>query len=237
MRATAAASESEYSRTTTGTSRSPAICAARQRRSPATISCPPLARGRTTIGWTMPRERTECASSSRADSSTIRRGWCRPRWMRSTGRLRTLSFPTPLVAPGPVSGVAGAPGMFPRRASRPRPSPRFLDISGPVDLYGRAGFPGRDVPRERLRRRRVRTESARRARAGNERRACLVGPRARFASQARALTGSRSAVGLRRAGASRPPAPDRRGRRSSSCRRAGPEGRGSEPRRGGRCGG
>ena len=61
-------------RTNAGTLSTPAIFAARQRRSPATIIyLPPFAV--TTIGWSIPCTRIESASSPSDTSSKRRRGW------------------------------------------------------------------------------------------------------------------------------------------------------------------
>ena len=73
--ASASAAWSGTDFTSAGTSRSPAFCAARQRRSPATISKRPPSTGRTRIGCMIPCSRIESASSASDASSIFVRGW------------------------------------------------------------------------------------------------------------------------------------------------------------------
>ena len=74
--ASSSACPSDRSRITTGTSCSPAVWAARQRRSPATISYDPVSpTGRTRMGCNTPFSRIEAVSSASASSSKRWRGW------------------------------------------------------------------------------------------------------------------------------------------------------------------
>src|SRR5215203_5694806 len=109
------------SRTTTGTRLSPACCAARHLRSPATISYAPSTR-RTTIGWMTPCALMEAARSSRRDSSTRRRGCS---WL---GRRRSTSSS---VTAGRCSGASGIKALspFPRAL-------RFGSAMGSVLYFG-----------------------------------------------------------------------------------------------------
>src|SRR5688572_4905519 len=130
IRATASRRSSAMSRTTTGILRRPARCAARQRRSPATISYPPSTL-RTTIGWMMPLARIERASSSILASSIDVRGW---NWL---GRRRSVSTSSERS----LTAGTGASGMS---AERPRPSAgRFSTM-----VLLRAGGGGGCVARE-----------------------------------------------------------------------------------------
>ena len=81
-------STSLNSRMTAGIVCRPARCAARQRRSPATISYLPSAIGRTRIGCSTPCVRMEFDSSFRSPSSNVRRGCCGLRCTRSIGNPR-----------------------------------------------------------------------------------------------------------------------------------------------------
>src|ERR1035437_1110392 len=94
MIAISRATSSSRSSTSAGIATSPAILAARHRRSPATSwnRCGP--RGRTRTGWRTPCSRIDAASSSRADSSKTRRGFSGLASILSSGTLRT-----PLVLP------------------------------------------------------------------------------------------------------------------------------------------
>ncbi len=88
----------------------PAICAARQRRSPAMISYrgvpgAALGNGRTTMGWITPWLRIEIASSSSASWRRSLRGWYLPRTSASTGMCASSSLRGPL---GTDAGCAGA---------------------------------------------------------------------------------------------------------------------------------
>jgi len=74
MSASSSTARSSASRTMTGTSAIPSNCAARQRRSPAINSSLEL-RSRTISGWTMPCSLIESASSRKASSANILRGW------------------------------------------------------------------------------------------------------------------------------------------------------------------
>ena len=73
--ASASADWSGTALTSAGTSRNPAFCAARQRRSPAMISNRPPSTGRTRIGCMMPCSRIDSASSASDASSILVRGW------------------------------------------------------------------------------------------------------------------------------------------------------------------
>src|ERR1035437_7189128 len=94
MIAISRATSSSRSSTSAGIATSPAILAARHRRSPATSwnRCGP--RGRTRTGWRTPCSRIDAASSSSADSSKTRRGFSGLASILSSGTLRT-----PLVLP------------------------------------------------------------------------------------------------------------------------------------------
>ena len=85
--AASSASASSRSRTSAGIVSRPAICAARQRRSPATSSYVPPATGRTSTGCSTPRSRSEPASASSAASSKERRGCLGLGTMSSTGSV------------------------------------------------------------------------------------------------------------------------------------------------------
>src|SRR3569832_479613 len=122
--AIAIAALSGTSRTTAGISCRPAICAARQRRSPAMISYSPLPSGFSTMGCTTPCARMDAARSSRLSVCMSTRGWYLPRRIRSTGRLRSPESRG--AAAGADEGTGAAGSMLPSKASRPRPRPRFL---------------------------------------------------------------------------------------------------------------
>src|SRR5258708_3274077 len=109
------ASESLTSTGTMGTSCSPAICDARQRRSPAMISyrsCTPRT-GRTTIGWITPCSLIESASSPSSVSEKSRRGLRGLGFRNSIGTLRCARG---------RSRCAASPPTSPIRLARPRPS-------------------------------------------------------------------------------------------------------------------
>ena len=107
-RAISNASRSLASRSSAGISFSPARCAARQRRSPATMAKPvPLLRTR--IGSSTPCSRIEPASSSSRFSSKLLRGWEALRWTASMGSCMTVR----------PEGAGGA--ALERRAAIPRP--------------------------------------------------------------------------------------------------------------------
>jgi len=72
---TAMAVWSGISLTTTGTVFRPAICAPRQRRSPAIISNRPRLNGRTSSGCSTPWDLMDSPSSARASLSILIRGW------------------------------------------------------------------------------------------------------------------------------------------------------------------
>ena len=113
IRAMAKADSSGISRINVGTSVNPAICAARQRRSPAMISKRSSPRaspiGRTRIGCIRPCTRMEAASSSSEALSIWVRGWYFPGCRLPTASERCCSRP-----------CASLPA---NNASRPRPSP------------------------------------------------------------------------------------------------------------------
>src|SRR5688500_13537913 len=112
IKATASRRSSGMSRTTTGTFRSPAICDARQRRSPAMISYP-LSALRTTIGWMTPCALIDRDSSSMRVSSMTVRGWKR------FGRSRSMSISSARSgAAGTGVDATGASGIS---ADNPRP--------------------------------------------------------------------------------------------------------------------
>src|SRR6476660_6007023 len=115
MMAISIASLSESARTTTGTSCRLARCAARQRRSPATISydsCSPLT-GRTTSGCTSPRSRIETASSSICRSEKFRLGLKRPALSASSATLRWPSTsPNSAPSPSPISEARLRPSLI-----------------------------------------------------------------------------------------------------------------------------
>src|SRR5438128_349261 len=107
MSAISKASLPVTSRTITGSSRSPAFWAARQRRSPATSTYPSLSR-LTMSGRSTPLLRIDSASSSMCASSKWRRGCAR------SGRISSMPrFITPLRSVGEPPGI---------RAPSPRPS-------------------------------------------------------------------------------------------------------------------
>src|SRR5207244_888912 len=109
-------------RTTAGTVSRPASRAARQRRSPATISKPPTPRGRTSSGWMTPCRRTDSASPEAASGSKRRRGWRGFGWIASTG----------------ISSSSLGTGWPPIKTSRPRPRPRRCgEDSGALDKLHR----------------------------------------------------------------------------------------------------
>jgi len=117
--------------TTTGTSWSPARCAARQRRSPA-MSSKRTSRGsvapptlRTTIGWMIPFSRIDWASSSSSASSKCCRGCPGCGTILSTGHEKMALSPY-----DGLCGVAGFGGSAGRSASSPRPSARFFSTGG-----------------------------------------------------------------------------------------------------------
>src|ERR1700751_4683772 len=115
-------SRSSAVRTTAGTVSRPASRAARQRRSPATISYPPTPRGRTSSGWITPWRRTDSASPEAASGSKRRRGWRGFGWIASTG----------------ISSSSDGTGWPPIRTSRPRPRPRrWGEDSGALDKLHR----------------------------------------------------------------------------------------------------
>src|SRR5579884_3183816 len=88
MRAWRSCLSAFFSLTTTGTSARPARRAARRRRSPATSSYAPSPTLWTMSGWMMPFSRMEAASSARARSSNVTRGWRGFGRMLSTGTWR-----------------------------------------------------------------------------------------------------------------------------------------------------
>src|SRR5664280_578029 len=94
MTAISRATSSSSSSTSAGIAASPAILAARHRRSPATSWNWFGPNGRTSTGWRTPCSRIDAASSSRADSSKTRRGFSGFASILSSGTLRT-----PLVRP------------------------------------------------------------------------------------------------------------------------------------------
>src|SRR4051812_42501578 len=97
---------SATSRTTTGTRTRPALPAARQRRSPAMISnrSPTL---RTTIGWMIPFDLIDRASSSNRSSSIAPRGW------NVFGAIRSMSTSSVETRGSDASGMS-ALRPFPR---------------------------------------------------------------------------------------------------------------------------
>src|SRR3954469_22445988 len=109
IKASSRRSLSSVSRTIAGTWPSPAITAARSRRSPAISSKLPPERGRTTTGCRMPRALTDSERASRASSSNSRRGWL------GLGRISSLA-----ISLRPDSSRA----LVERIAARPRPIPR-----------------------------------------------------------------------------------------------------------------
>src|SRR6202165_6042940 len=115
MIAISSASLSLTSTGTIGTSCSPTICDARQRRSPAMIlkrACETLP-GRTTIGWITPCCLIESASSPSSASAKSRRG------------LRGLGLRNSIGTLGCARGrsrCAASPPTSPIRLARPRPS-------------------------------------------------------------------------------------------------------------------
>ena len=114
IRASRAESSSPTWATRHGTSRSPAIRAARSRRSPATSSYPSPAR-RTVRGCRMPQERMLAASSARPSSSKLRRGcWglgrMRPRGMYWTRVDRNSPFRCNFMAFDLLSPILSAGG-------------------------------------------------------------------------------------------------------------------------------
>src|SRR3954447_5349642 len=126
---------SSTSTITTGTSCTPTIWAARQRRSPATISYPSgrSGSGRTTIGWTMPRSRIEAASPPRSPSANFLRGLRGFGRRNSTGTLR---------APRARSTTA-ASSTSPIRAARPRPSRNLVASSAIAAPFSCSAASGR----------------------------------------------------------------------------------------------
>src|ERR1035437_3759866 len=89
MIAISRATSSSRSSTSAGIATSPAILAARHRRSPATSGNWFGPRGRRRTGWRTPCSRIDAASSSRADASKTRRGFCGLASIRSIGTFRT----------------------------------------------------------------------------------------------------------------------------------------------------
>ena len=124
--AISSASSSLASTTTTGTSCRPARCAARQRRSPATISKLSAAPGtaRTMIGWMMPRSRTDPTSSSSSVSGKTLRG------LRGFGRKNSIGTRRGLRGAARSTVAVSAP-TSPMSAARPRPS-RDLPASSAI---------------------------------------------------------------------------------------------------------
>src|ERR1700678_3213396 len=115
MIANSSASESLTSTGTIGISCRPAICEARQRRSPAMISkrsCAPRT-GRTTIGWITPCCLIESASSLSSASANSFRGLRGFGLRNSIGTLRCARG---------RSRCAASPPTSPIRLARPRPS-------------------------------------------------------------------------------------------------------------------
>src|SRR5436190_9821192 len=108
----ASAVSSGTSRTRAGISVSPAICAARQRRSPAISSNESRPSGRTSTGCINPFARIDAASSFKASGSIFVRGWYLPGRIALTGIVPSASLRSPSSAPS--------------SASSPRPSPLSL---------------------------------------------------------------------------------------------------------------
>ncbi len=120
------ASSSPTSRMTVGMSASPAICAARQRRSPAMISkcctmLPFFSIGRATIGCTTPCALIELARSSSVSWRISTRGWYWPRCNNSSGICCSVSASCPVTAADCETGLLS-------NASSPRPSLFFFVI-------------------------------------------------------------------------------------------------------------
>ncbi len=114
IRPSRSVSRSSASRITAGTVVAPASRAARQRRSPAISSYPPLRRGRRTTGWITPCERIESARPAVASWSKRFRGWRGFAWICSSGTC--------------ASWGASAP---PIRTAKPRPRPRRGPLKAP----------------------------------------------------------------------------------------------------------
>src|SRR5665811_2499401 len=89
MIAISIAASSSSSSMRAGMVASPASRAARQRRSPATSWYWFGPSGRRRTGWRTPCSRIDAASSSRADASKTRRGFCGLASIRSIGTFRT----------------------------------------------------------------------------------------------------------------------------------------------------
>src|SRR5882724_6934160 len=115
MIAISSASLSLTSTGTIGTSCNPAICEARQRRSPAMISKRSWTprTGRTTIGWMTPCCLIDEASSPSSASEKLRRGLRGLALRNSIGTLRCARG---------RSTCAASPPTSPIRLARPRPS-------------------------------------------------------------------------------------------------------------------
>ncbi len=140
------------SRITTGTLCKPASCAARQRRSPATISywISPLSdgKGRTRIGCKIPRSRTDIVSSVIAALSNIVRGCF------GFGLICVIAISlSPVVLAKLLPALFGTPdcpeGRSPNKASNPLPRPRagfFFCKSGKADFGSLAFFVMMGVP-------------------------------------------------------------------------------------------
>ena len=106
------ACSSETWRRMAGTVVLPAICEARQRRSPAMSWNRPLASGRTSTGCTTPLAAMEAASSASCSSLTWERVWkgLRSIWSRGISRGLPPSR-LPALQERPARGEAESPGL------------------------------------------------------------------------------------------------------------------------------